>query len=77
MSGWTGRIASVNLTEGRIIDMDTNAYSDHYIGGIGFGLKLYWDLQQEQRDAFHPESPLLFMTGPLAGTPAPGGGASP
>ena len=70
-SGWAGTILHVDLTRRSIKKIDTAQYCREYIGGLGFGLKLYWDYARSDAEAFHPDSPLLFMTGPLAATPAP------
>lgn len=41
-----------------------------FLGGKGAGLKILYDLGLEQ-DPFSPESPLIFMTGPVTGSPIP------
>jgi len=69
--GWAGSIAHVDLTRGSIQTIETARYCRDYIGGLGIGLRLYRDLSRPGTDAFHPDSPLLFMTGPLAATSAP------
>jgi len=69
--GWTGKILAVDLSTQRITTLDTHAYSSKFLGGIGIGQKLYWDSMGGQRTAFDPDSPLILMTGPLAGTGAP------
>lgn len=71
MFGWAGKIISVDLTSGSVQFLDTGNYSDKYIGGLGMGQKLYWDLATGKADALHPDNPLILMTGPLAGTRAP------
>ncbi|MFP4307734.1 MAG: aldehyde ferredoxin oxidoreductase family protein [Desulfococcaceae bacterium] len=43
----------------------------NFIGGKGFGAKLLFDLAPPGVDAFAPENPLMFLTGPLTGTSAP------
>jgi aldehyde:ferredoxin oxidoreductase len=69
--GWAGAIAHVDLSSRSVETIETARYSRDYIGGLGMGLRLYWDMARPDTDAFHPASPLLFMTGPLAATPAP------
>lgn len=69
--GWTGKILDIDLSTRRITTLDTHAYSERFIGGIGIGQKLYWDRMVGPRDAFDPDNPLILMTGPLAGTTAP------
>ncbi len=71
MFGWAGKIMVVDLTEREISFLKTKDYSDKYIGGLGVGLKLYWDMASGKVNAFHPDNPLILMTGPLAGTKAP------
>jgi aldehyde:ferredoxin oxidoreductase len=71
MYGWAGKILNINLNERKITTLDTEPYSERFIGGLGIGQKLYWDEAKFEQDAFHPDNPLIFMTGPLAATPAP------
>lgn len=71
MPGWAGIIAHVDLTQRSVQTIATARYSRDYIGGLGMSLRLYRDMARPETDAFHPDSPLLFMTGPLAATPAP------
>jgi len=69
--GWTGRLLQVDLTTGNCVERSTLDYAERFIGGKGMAAKLYWDDPAPQRDAFHPDSPLIIMTGPLAATAAP------
>jgi len=69
--GWTGKIALINLTERRTTELATDNYSEKFLGGLGIGQKLYRDMSRPELDAFHPDAPLIFMTGPLNGTIAP------
>jgi len=71
LCGWAGKILKVDLTERKTFMLQTADYSDRFLGGIGIGEKLYWDESSPALAAFHPQSPLIFMTGPLAATPAP------
>jgi aldehyde:ferredoxin oxidoreductase len=71
--GWHGKILKIDLASGETETLNTLDYADRFIGGRGILSKLYWDSLQTQVDAFHPDSPLIFMTGPLTGTPAIGG----
>lgn len=71
LCGWTGKILQVDLSNQKITTLDTQAYSQRFLGGIGIGEKLYWDKMAGPRDAFDPANPLILMTGPLAGTTAP------
>ena len=69
--GWAGKILKVDLSEKKITAVETGAYAERFIGGIGISEKFYWDESTPGQAADHPESPLLFMSGPLAATPAP------
>lgn len=74
VSGYVGKILWVELGTGSFSTLNTMDYAD-YIGGKGIATKLQWDLgKPEVKDGFDPESLLMFMTGPLAGTPAPSSG---
>ncbi len=69
--GWAGKILKVDLTEKKIAAVETAEYAERFIGGMGIGEKFYWDEATPEMPADDPQSPLLFMTGPLAATPAP------
>ena len=69
--GWTGRILKVDLTEWKTTTLPTSDYIARFLGGLGIGEKIYWDESSPDFEAFHPDNPLIFMTGPLAATPAP------
>jgi aldehyde:ferredoxin oxidoreductase len=69
--GWAGKILQLNLSEGKYSILRTEDYTDRFLGGLGIGEKIYWDESSPELKAFHPNNPLIFMTGPLAATPAP------
>jgi aldehyde:ferredoxin oxidoreductase len=69
--GWVGKILKVDLNEEKTTILQTSDYIDRFIGGIGIGEKIYWDESSPELEAFSPSNPLVFMTGPLAATPAP------
>ncbi len=71
LCGWVGKILKVDLTHKQIEILDTMAYAEKFLGGLGIGQKLYWDHAAWGADAFDEQQPLIFMTGPLAATPAP------
>jgi len=71
--GWTGKLLRVDLSERKISQMETGEYNQRFIGGKGSGEKIYWDESSHEKDAFHPESRFILMTGPLAATSAPSG----
>ena len=71
MYGWAGKIVRVDLNNKRVSTTDIEQYGRDFIGGIGIAEKIYWDEGHPDKDAFHPDNPLIFMTGPLAATAAP------
>jgi len=71
MNGWAGKIVRVDLTKRAVTTADTQDYCADLIGGIGIAEKMYWDEGHPDKDAFHPDNPLIMMTGPLAATAAP------
>ena len=74
MGGWVGNILLVNLTTERIRYLDTMKYAEEYIGGRGIAARIAWEWMPSDVDAFDPRVPLIAMTGPLTGTPAPTSG---
>ena len=72
--GWIGKILSVDLTEERIIEVDTMKYAEAFIGGRGIAARIAWEEIPPEADAFDPENKLIVMTGPLTGTLAPTSG---
>jgi len=63
-----------------IIDLSNKSYEikdtpldliENYIGGKGFGVKLYQKYINKDTDPLSPENVLFFLTGPLTGTIAP------
>ncbi len=66
-SGYAGRIMRVDLSSGNIGSMSTMDYAEKFVGGKGIAAKIYWDEATPGSSAFDAESPLIFITGPLAG----------
>ncbi len=73
MHGWTGRILHLDLSTGTTrVEEPPREFYERWIGGKGMAgfylrdrITLPWD---------DPEMPLLFLTGPLVGTPSPTAG---
>ncbi len=64
----TGRIATIDLSEGKVEDLSLR--EDLYrafIGGSGLAAKLFNDMADMSAGALAPEALLLFINGPLAG----------
>lgn len=70
MGGYAGNILYVDLSSGRIDKRPLDsAFARNYIGGMGFGAKIYFDLIKDnpQVDPLSAENPFILMTGPLTG----------
>ncbi len=72
--GWAGKILRINLTERSTEIIPTEHYSERFLGGLGIAAKVAWDEIKPDIGAFDPENKLIFSTGPLTGTLAPGSG---
>ncbi|MFC2059739.1 aldehyde ferredoxin oxidoreductase family protein [Chloroflexota bacterium] len=72
LKGYTGKIVRAHLTTGEIsyeyLDEDT---ARKYIGGAGLAARILWNETAPDTEPLSPESPLVFMTGPLTGSIVP------
>jgi aldehyde:ferredoxin oxidoreductase len=69
----TGFNLEVDLTRGNIERVTTDPrLSELHLGGLGTNARIMWDRVGPEVEPFDPESLLVFGTGLLAGTPAPG-----
>jgi aldehyde:ferredoxin oxidoreductase len=68
--GW--KILEIDLSEKvikeRILSQEMRR---RYLGGRGLGARLLFDELEKEIEPFDPRNPLIFTTGPLAGTNAP------
>ncbi|MBW2058937.1 MAG: aldehyde ferredoxin oxidoreductase family protein [Deltaproteobacteria bacterium] len=72
MDLYQGRIIRVDLSRGELTVEETRKdWIDRYIGGMGLAFRYLFDEVDPQVDPLSPENPMIFMTGPLAGTLAP------
>ncbi|MBT1070275.1 aldehyde ferredoxin oxidoreductase family protein [Pelotalea chapellei] len=70
MTGWTGNILRINLTEHTAEREEIPPQLlEEYLGGRGLGVRLMRDYFRI--DPLDPAMPLIFAVGPLCGTPAP------
>jgi aldehyde:ferredoxin oxidoreductase len=77
MFAYAGKILRVDLATGKIsTETLSEKMAKDYIGGIGLGIKLLMDNSKPGTDAFDPDNPLIYLTGPLSGTLGPTGGNS-
>jgi aldehyde:ferredoxin oxidoreductase len=73
--GYAGNILHVNLSTGKITKQPLDIDLAHkFIGNMGIGLKLLFDILKPNVDPFSPENPLIFGAGPLVGTLSPSSG---
>jgi benzoyl-CoA reductase subunit BamB len=69
----TGFNLEVDLTRGNIERVATDPrLTELHLGGLGTNARLMWDRVGPDVEPFSPENLLVFGTGLLAGTPAPG-----
>jgi len=71
MKGYMGQILRVNLSDGTASTepLDNKMIHD-FVGGRGFGVKLLYDNLKPGTNPLSPENIMIFLNGPLAGTPA-------
>ena len=69
----TGYNLEIDLTRGNIERVETDPkLTELHLGGLGTNAKILWDRVPPETDPFSPDVPLIFSTGLLGGTPAPG-----
>lgn len=71
LGGYVGKILRVNLSKGTITgeNLPSEAKLRKYLGGLGLGLKILDEEQPVNVKPLDPENRMIFMTGPLTGTP--------
>ncbi len=70
--GYVGTVLEVDLTNKSINKTPLNTKdAQMFIGGRGLGAKWLWDRTRPGGSYLDPDNPLMFMTGPLNGLPAP------
>jgi aldehyde:ferredoxin oxidoreductase len=75
MFSYAGKVLHVDLTTGKVsTEPLKEEIAKNYIGGIGLGIRLLMDNSKPGTDAFDPDNPLIFATGPLSGTMGPTAG---
>ncbi len=71
--GETGFNLEVDLSRGSIDRVETDPkLTELHLGGLGTNTKMLWDRVPPETEAFSPDNPLIFSSGLLGGTPAPG-----
>ncbi len=70
-NGFMGKILRVKLTEGRILEEELNPFwAREFIGGSGLATRYLYEEVPPAIDPLGPQNRLIFMTGPLTGTPS-------
>jgi aldehyde:ferredoxin oxidoreductase len=74
MPGFSYRILEVDLSsdQSKVIEFGEDALRK-YFGGSGLAASILLDRFDSSLDPFHPQNPLIFMTGLLTGIPVPCG----
>jgi len=70
MGGYAGQLLYIDLSSGSIEKKPLDGtFARDYIGGLGFGTRIYLDMIKDNPDVdpLSPENPFVIMTGPLAG----------
>jgi len=69
----TGFNLEIDLTRGSIERVPTDPkLVERYLGGLGTNAKLFWERVPPETEPFSEDNLLIFGTGLLTGTPAPG-----
>jgi benzoyl-CoA reductase subunit BamB len=69
----TGFNLEIDLSRGNIERIETDPrLTELHLGGLGTNTKILWDRVPPESEPFSPENLLIFSTGLLVGTPAPG-----
>ena len=73
--GYSGKLLRVSLSKGEVSTEETQpAMLREFLGGVGYGAKLLYDEIPVGIEPLSSENKLVFTTGPLTGTRAPGSG---
>ena len=60
--GWCGKILKVDLSHGRITELNTMDYAGRFLGGRGIASRIYWEEVGSDVSAFDPENRLIWTT---------------
>jgi benzoyl-CoA reductase subunit BamB len=68
-----GYSLEIDLTNGNIERVETDPkWTEQHLGGLGTSAKIMWDRVPPETEPFSPDNLLIFSTGLLCSTPAPG-----
>jgi len=69
----TGFNLEIDLSRGNVERVETDPkMTELHLGGLGTNARILWDRVNPETDPFSPDTLLIFSTGLLGGTPAPG-----
>ncbi len=69
----TGYNLEIDLSRGNIERVETDPrLTELHLGGLGTNTRILWDRVAPETEPFSPENLLIFSSGLLCGTPAPG-----
>ena len=69
----TGFNLEIDLSRGNIERVETDPkFTEFHLGGLGTNAKILWDRVPPESEPFSPDNLLIFSTGLLCGTLAPG-----
>jgi benzoyl-CoA reductase subunit BamB len=69
----TGYNLEIDLSRGNIERVETDPrLTELHLGGLGTSTRILWDRTAPETEPFSPENLLIFSSGLLCGTPAPG-----
>ena len=75
MNGYIGKILHVDLATGELgAEPLDEEYARAFVGGSGLAARYVYDMVDGATDPLGPDNVLIFMTGPLVGTPMPSAG---
>lgn len=73
--GYAGKLLRIDLTVGKVtVEEVVPEVLRKYLGGVGYGAKLFYEEVPAHIDALGLDNKLIFTTGPLTGTMSPGSG---
>ena len=72
--GWADEILRIDVSNRSTQRIPTTHYSEKFLGGLGIAARIAWDEIDPETGAFDAGNKLIFATGPLTGTLAPGSG---
>jgi len=69
-SGYMGFLARIDLTNRNVsVEIPDNELLQRFVGGSGVGASILYSETGPETDPLGPENRLIFLTGPLTGTP--------